>query len=88
MPKLVILGGPGFGTDAGGWVVDENGTIRKVPGWDPEAVLEFQHAVSIIREATLLKTPGLAEATTRPAIEFVNKEVPEAFGQEGIAVFG
>jgi hypothetical protein len=71
MPKVVIVGGPGVGTDAGGWVIDERGVIHRIPGWNPEAVLETQRAMGIIREAAQLKTPGLAEATTKAAVEFV-----------------
>ena len=78
----------GLGTDAGGWYIDEDGVIHRVPGWDPEAALEVQHAVNIIREAAQLKTPGLADATIKAAGSFVHREITSLLGEDGVAVFG
>jgi hypothetical protein len=86
MARIFIVGN--VGTDAGGWFIDENGVIHRVPGWDPEAALEIQHAVNIIREAAQLKTPGLAEAATKAAGSFVHQEVTGLLGEDGVAVFG
>jgi hypothetical protein len=84
----IVIGG--FGTDAPTVVIHPDGTIGTVPGtgWAPEAQLEFQRALGIVREAVQLKTPGLAEATAKPAVKYIHKEATETFGQEVVAVFG
>jgi hypothetical protein len=87
MAKIVIIGG-GFGTDAGGWYIDENGVFHRVPGWSPEALAELQHVVNVIREASQLKAPGLAEATTKAAVAFLHKEISKTMGEDAVVVFG
>ena len=49
------------GTDAGGWYIGRDGKIHRIPGWNPEAMVELSHAINVIREAGQLKTPGLAD---------------------------
>jgi hypothetical protein len=87
MPRMIIVGG-GFGTDAGGWWIDENGELHRIPGWEPESALEVQRAMTIIREAVQLKTPGLMEATAKTAIDFVQQEITRIAGEADIVVFG
>jgi hypothetical protein len=87
MPRMIIVGGDP-GTDAGGWWIDENGEVHRVPGWDPESALEVQRAMTIIREAIQLKTPGLMEATVAPAIDFVQQEITRIAREADIVAFG
>jgi hypothetical protein len=73
----IIIGG---GTDAGGWQITfENGkvVIKRIPGWNPEQLAELTAALSIIREATKLKTPGLAEAAAASVMEFTQKQLDQ-----------
>jgi|SwirhisoilCB1_FD_contig_31_18525054_length_478_multi_4_in_0_out_0_1 hypothetical protein len=73
----IIVGG---GTDAGGYIITfENGkiVIKKIPGWNPEAFAELGAALSIIRDATRLKTPGLAEAAMHSVMEFTQKQLDQ-----------
>lgn len=64
-----------IGSDAGYWYVGSDGKLHHVPGWNPEALAELGAAVNIIREATRLRTPGLAEAAIKSVMEFTQKEL-------------
>jgi hypothetical protein len=79
---VIFIGGGG--TDAGGIIWDGK-RFRRVPGWNPEAVLELSSAVRVIGAAARLKTPGLAEAAAKSVTEFVNKEIG-AHAKEGTVV--
>jgi hypothetical protein len=68
----------GGGTDGGGFTISfENGklVIKRVPDWNPEQFRELGAAVNILREATKLKTPGLAEAAAQSVMEFTQKQL-------------
>jgi hypothetical protein len=84
--RLFFFGG--YGTDAGGWYIGADGKIHKVPGWNPEAVVELQHAVNILREAAQLKTPGLSEAVARVVYDQVQKELGANLREGDLAVAG
>jgi hypothetical protein len=64
-----------IGSDAGYWYIGSDGKLHHVPGWDPEGIAELAAAVNIMREATRLKTPGLAEAAIKSVMEFTQKEL-------------
>ena len=73
----IIIGGA---TDAPGWQITfENGkvVIKRIPGWNPEQLSELTAALNIIREATKLKTPGLAEAAAASVMEFTEKQLSQ-----------
>jgi len=80
--------GPGVGTDAGGWYIGPDGKIHRVPGWNPEAMLDLARAVSIIRQAGQLKTPGLADATIKSVMDFAQKQIAEHVKDGGVLVVG
>lgn len=68
------------GSDAPGVIITfEHGkvVIKRVPGWNPEALSELGAALSIVREATKLKTPGLAEAAAQSVMEFAQKQLDQ-----------
>lgn len=71
--RIVFLGG--FGTDAGYWYIGADGKLHHVGGWAPEAVAEVSRAISILGEATQLKTPALSEAVIKSTLEFVTKNI-------------
>jgi hypothetical protein len=73
-------------TDAGGWYIGSDGKIHRVPGWNPEAMVDLAHAVSIIGEAGRLKTPGLAEATIKGVMAFAQKELETHVKSGGVLV--
>jgi hypothetical protein len=64
-----------IGSDAGYWYIGPDGKLHHVPGWNPEQLAEVGAAVNIMREATRLKTPGLAEAAIKSVMEFTQKEL-------------
>ena len=70
------------GSDAGYWYIGADGKLHHVPGWNPEALAELSAAVNIIREATRLKTPGLAEAAIKSVMDFTQREL-QAHLKEG-----
>lgn len=79
--------GPGIGTDAGGWYIGRDGKIHRVPGWNPESMVELSRAVTVIREAAQLKTTGLAEATLKAGVlELAFKEVQAHVKEGGVLV--
>lgn len=80
--------GPGVGTDAPGWYIGPDGKIHRVPGWNPEAMLDLARAVSIIRQAGQLKTPGLADATIKGVMDFAQKQIAENMKGGGVLVVG
>jgi hypothetical protein len=87
MMNLIVLGN--VGSDAGYWVYGPGGW-HHVGGWGVESLAEVKAALQIIAEAPRLKTPGLADATTRGLVEFVQKElaahVKEGGKEGGIVV--
>ena len=77
-----------FGTDAGGWYIGPDGKIHRVPGWNPEAMVELTHALNVIREAGQLKTPGLAEHAIKGVMDFAQKELGGHIKDGGVLVLG
>ena len=76
------------GSDAGGWYIGSDGKIHRIPGWNPEAMLEVTHAINVIREAGQLKTPGLADAALKGVMEFAQKELATHVQGGGVLVIG
>jgi hypothetical protein len=74
------------GTDAGGWYIGPDGKIHRIPGWNPESMVELTSALGIIREAGQLKTPGLTEATVKGVMEFAQKEIATHLKGGGVLV--
>jgi hypothetical protein len=86
--KNIYFIGPGVGTDAGGWYIGPDGKIHKVPGWNPEATLELARAIAVLRDGARLKTPGLAEASTKAVMQFVQRELAGYVQEGGVVVLG
>jgi hypothetical protein len=82
---IIFIGGGG--TDAGGIVWDGH-RFKRVPGWNPEALLEVTSALKVIGAAAHLKTPGLAEAAAKSVSEFVTKEIGAHAKEGNVVVFG
>lgn len=82
MKMFFIIGG---GSDAGGWIWDGH-KFRRIPGWNPEELVEITRAVDIIRQVRQFKTPGLAEAIAGRLTEFVQKELSQHIEEGGILV--
>lgn len=81
-----------IGSDAGGWYIGADGKIHRVPGWAPEQLTEVTHLLNVLREASQLKTPELAEAITGRVMEMAQRELGEQFGEQlkdgGVIVVG
>ena len=86
---IIILGH--IGSDAGYTYIGSDGKIHHVPGWNPEAMAEFDAAISVMKNATQLKTPGLAETVVKGVLPFAQKELNTYFkgaGEGGVLVAG
>jgi hypothetical protein len=84
--KFIIIGN--IGSDAGYWVLDSTG-LHHVGGWGVDGLLEVSAGLNILREATRLKTPGLAEGATKTIAEFVQRQLGahiKELGQSGTVV--
>ena len=77
-----------IGTDGGGWYIGADGKLHHFPGWNPDALRELSHAVRVIREASQLKTPGLAEHGIKSVLEFVQKEFKQYVKDGGVLMLG
>ncbi len=79
--SLMIIGG---GTDGGGIVLVPDGhggyTIKRIPGWNPEAMLDLVNSVSVLKAGARLKTPKLADAVFKSLGGFVNQQLNEHVG--------
>jgi hypothetical protein len=73
------------GSDAGYWVF-EDGHWHHVGGWADGTLVEVQAAMAVMREASQLKTPGLADSVTAHVEEFVGKELAEHVGGDAHTV--
>jgi hypothetical protein len=71
---FIIVGGH-VGSDAGYWYIGSDGKLHHVGGWGVESMTDVIAALNILREATQIKTPGVAEAMIKGASEFVQREV-------------
>jgi hypothetical protein len=78
--KLIIFGG-GFGSDAGYWTI-ENGKLVHHGGWAVERLADLSRSLSIIGQATQLKTPGLAETVANGVVGAVEKELTGHLGDQ------
>ena len=84
----IIVGG---GTDGGGLQITfENGhiVIKRIPGWNPEQFAELGAALNVIRQASKLKTPGLAEAAILSVMEFTQKQLGQHAAGNSVVVVG
>jgi hypothetical protein len=70
--RFIVIGN--IGSDAGYWVWDGHG-FHHVGGWGIDQLVEVGAALNIIREATRLKTPGLADAAAKTVAEFAEKQL-------------
>jgi hypothetical protein len=71
--RFIIIGT--IGSDAGYTIINSDGTVTHVPGWQPEALAEFSRGVTILSEAAQLKTPRLGESIIKTALASVQKEL-------------
>jgi hypothetical protein len=78
--KFIVIGH--IGSDAGYWVFDGH-VWRHVGGWQIEQLAEVSSALNIMREATRLKTPGLAEAAAKSVSDFVTKQLGQHLKDSG-----
>jgi len=78
--SLTMIGG----TDGGGIVLVPDGhggfTIKRIPGWNPEAILDLVNSISVIKAASRLKTPQLADAVFKSVGNYVNQQLNEHAG--------
>ena len=76
------------GSDGGGFYIGSDGKIHPVPGWEAGRMAEVQIAINLLREASRLKTPGLATSLSEGLGRFVHNELSGHLdtSQTGVAV--
>jgi len=62
MNRIIFIGS--IGSDAGGWYVGADGKIHRIPGWNPEQLVDFSHAVTALRAVSQIKLPGTEQVTS------------------------
>jgi len=70
---MIVIGHAG--SDAGWIWIDGEGHIHRVPGWEPELINELRSAVAVVREASQIKTAGVAEAAIQAVHGLIAKEL-------------
>ena len=78
--RFIVIGH--IGSDAGYWYWDGQ-RWHHVGGWGIEQLAEVNAAINIMREATRLKTPGMAEAATKVVAEFVQTQLGSHLKESG-----
>lgn len=75
-----------FGTDAGGWYIGADRKIHRIPGWNPEQMVEFAAAVNIIRHANLIKDTKFNSLIMKEVVGFAQKQLGEYVKEGGVIV--
>ena len=87
--NFYIVGG---GTDAGGIVItvgsDGKIVIKRIPGWNPEALLDVSRALQVIGKAASIKEKGLAEAVIASVMPMLQKQLGEHAKEGGVVLVG
>ena len=77
LASIIIVGG----TDGPGIQIVPDGhggwTIKRIPGWNPEQMVELGHGLAVISAASRLKTAGLAEQAIKSVGSFVEQQLGE-----------
>ncbi|GAC1313883.1 MAG: hypothetical protein NVSMB2_02510 [Chloroflexota bacterium] len=79
--QYIIFGHPG--SDAGYWYIGADGQLHHVGGWEAESLREVSASLNIIREATRLRTPGLAEAAIQSVLKFTDEQLGQHLKNTG-----
>jgi hypothetical protein len=69
-----------IGSDAGYTIIDSTG-VHHVGGWGVDSLQEFVSAVSVMRECSQLKTPGMAETVAKSVYAFAEGELRKHLGE-------
>jgi len=70
--RMIVIGS--IGSDAGYWWFDGHGWHHG-GGWEAERLSETARALAVLSQATHFKTPGLADAISKPLAELVQREL-------------
>lgn len=86
LESITIIGG----TDAPGIQIVPDGhggyVIKRIPGWNPEAMRELANSLQVVTAASRLKTAGLAEATIKSVGAIIEKQLGEHVAGANIVV--
>jgi hypothetical protein len=85
MNRIIFIGG---GTDAGGWYIGADGKIHRIPGWNPEQMVDLSHALGALREISQIKANGISERLTAGVLDMVKKELGGHVKEGDVLVVG
>lgn len=86
MNRILFIGQ--IGTDAGGWYIGPDGKIHRIPGWNPEQLLDVSHALRGLRELTQVKATGVAERAVAAVLDGVKQAVAGHLKEGDVLVIG
>ncbi len=86
MRNIYFIGGGGL-TDAGGWAI-VNGKIVKIPGWNPEVMIDFSHSIGALRRVSQIKERGVSEVMIKQLMPVVERQMGDHIKEGGIVVVG
>lgn len=86
MSRIMFIGP--IGSDAGGWYIGPDGKIHRIPGWNPEQMVDLTHALAGLREIAQIKAPGVAERAIGSVLEVVRKEIGSNLKEGDVLVLG
>jgi hypothetical protein len=69
-------------------IIGPEGRVHPEPKWDARAMSELAAALRVIRDASQLKTPGLAESTIKNVLGLAQKELGAHLKEGGVVVLG
>jgi hypothetical protein len=84
--NIYFIHGGGFGTDAGGWYIGPDGKLHKVPGWNPEAMLDLSHSLQVLGAAGRIREKGLTDSIIKSVMPSVQRQLEANVKDGGILV--
>lgn|GEM_PF-1942156 len=75
-----------YGTDAGGWYIGRDGKIHRVPGWNPESMVDLASTLGIIRIASQIKDAKFNAGMVKEALAFAQNQLGDHLSEGGIVV--
>jgi hypothetical protein len=84
--QFIVIGRGG--TDGPTVVIGPDGKPHVQPGWGIEALAEVSAALGVLRAASRLKSPGLAEAAIKSVLPTLQKELGGHLKEGGVIIYG
>ena len=74
---IFVFVSPGVLVDGGGFYVDANGHIHRIPPWDPQVRAALDAASALFAHASLVRDPEIGKQLSALGESIVQKTVPQ-----------